>query len=1380
LASVLGAVSTTVPAFGSSDLKPTVVRALKHDTSPAFKDLEGNNESGQHEALVPGRQGTGQTPAPSRAISGDPVLQRAPVRALGPTPAGSFEGMGAGLPGYTVTYFPPDVNGAIGPNHYVQVVNVSVAVFNRTGTVLMAPKLISTLWLGFGGLCETTNGGDPTAVYDRAADRWLISQIAYSGANGTTVPYLNCVAISTTNDPTAAYYRYAFPRATLPDYAKYSVWPDAYYMTDNDQQNGTSFVGAVFAALDRSAMLVGGPATMIVYNVGTGYSSLLSAGQDGPTSPPAGAPGYALALGADMASLNLWRLHADFRTPASSTLTGPFSIPVAPFRQLCNGLFSCVPQASPGSQLASLGDRLMYRASYRNFGDHESLVASHSVDPGLGGSISGGLRWYEVRNPGATPALYQHGTFAPDSNYRWMGSVAMDARGDIGAGYSLSGNMAPSVALTGRLAGDTLGTMPQGETIMVGGTGVQQNIDRWGDYTSMSVDPLDDCTFWYTNQYLSANGAPWRTRVGSFRFPSCTLAGSSIAMTSSPNPSTGGPATLSATVTGAGVTPTGTVQFQDGQTVLGTAPLTAGRATLSASLLGGTRSLAAVYSGDSIYSGSSSPIVTQTVNLPATTTALTASPTATYAAGPITFTATVSGGSGTPTGSVTFFDGSLIIGSAALSARTAGFTTGALAVGGHSVNATYSGDTANGTSTSGTVSVTVSGPSYSLLYSFTGGADNGAPQNGVTQGRDSAFYGVTQLQGTGTYGTIYRFTPAGGLTTLHTIAAAEGGLSRSRLLVGLDGALYGTSIGSSVNSGSIWRITSTGAFSVLRTFNVTNGRDPAGGLVQDSAGTFYGLTVSGGVYDHGTVYAVTPAGVLTTLYSFTGLADGNGPQGALAFGPDGSLYGVTSAGGSRDQGTVFRITTAGVMTTLYSFAGSADGSGPSTGLLLGGDGNFYGTAFSGATGQGTVFRITPAGAMTTLYQFGPGDGTAPIASLVQDSRGTIYGEAYNTGPRGFYPQNGTLFQLMPNGTFVRLRAMDFRTGVNPLGGLTIAQDGNLYGIASSGAAGTWGGIFSLTPPSTPIILTPATLSNFSEGLSSTLTVAQVSGGVAPYSVSINWGDSTTSTSSMPTSGGVSATHAWVEESSPGLPYTVTVTVTDAIAQTATVSDTATVADAALSAGPAVAITGSENLVFSGTVATFSDANAAAPLSDFTATISWGDGTSSAGTVSGTGPYTVTGSHTYLEGGAYATSVAIKDVGGSTLTVSGSAAISDYPLHATGVADDVPSIFSGTVGHLRDDDPTATASEYTVTIDWGDGTSSAGTVIGKNHRFRISGTHTYAAAAAYTVTVSVRDTGGATATATSTLNVTDFRGSGGGPSLTQDDFRSEGQGEGQQA
>jgi hypothetical protein len=247
-----------------------------------------------------------------------------------------------------------------------------------------------------------------------------------------------------------------------------------------------------------------------------------------------------------------------------------------------------------------------------------------------------------------------------------------------------------------------------------------------------------------------------------------------------------------------------------------------------------------------------------------------------------------------------------------------------------------------------------------------------------------------------------------------------------------------------------------------------------------------------------------------------------------------------------------------------------------------------------------------------------------------------------------------------------------------------------------------------------------------------------------------------------------------------LPYTVTVTVTDAIAQTATVSDTATVADAALSAGPAVAITGSENLVFSGTVATFSDANAAAPLSDFTATISWGDGTSSAGTVSGTGPYTVTGSHTYLEGGAYATSVAIKDVGGSTLTVSGSAAISDYPLHATGVADDVPSIFSGTVGHLRDDDPTATASEYTVTIDWGDGTSSAGTVIGKNHPFRISGTHTYAAAAAYTVTVSVRDTGGATATATSTLNVTDFRGSGDGPSLTQDDFRSEGQGEGQQA
>jgi uncharacterized repeat protein (TIGR03803 family) len=834
-----------------------------------------------------------------------------------------------------------------------------------------------------------------------------------------------------------------------------------------------------------------------------------------------------------------------------------------------------------------------------------------------------------------------------------MGSVAMDARGDIAAGYSLSGiNSAPSVVMTGRLAGDTLGTLPRGETVVVTGNGAQTGIDRWGDYTSMAVDPVDDCTFWYTNQYLAANGSfNWRTRVGSLRYPSCTLASSSTALTSSPNPSTGGPVTLTATVIGAGVTPTGTVQFQDGQTILGSATLTAGQATLSVLLPGGTRSLAAVYSGDATYSGSSSPIVTQTVNLPATTTAVTASATATYAASPVTFTATVSGGA--PSGSVTFFDGNLTMGSAPLSAGTASFTTSALAVGSHSVTATYSGDTANGASTSTALSITVSGPNYSLLYSFLAGADGGAPQSGVTQGPDGAFYGVTTLQGSGTYGTIFRFVPAGGLTTLHTFAAAEGGTSRAKVLVGADGALYGTSGNLGNIGGSVWRITTQGAFTLVHVFGGAEGVGPSGGLVQGSTGTFYGATAAGGQYGYGTIYSVTPAGAFTTLYSFTGQADGNGPQGSMVFGPDGSLYGVTLVGGSHGVGTVFRVTTAGILTTLYSFAGAADGSYPVTTLLLGADGNLYGTAAGGTMGRGTIFRISTGGVLTSLYQLSPGDGSGGLSSLVQDSKGNLYGEANRTDPSGGY---GTLFELTPSGTFIRLRAMDFRTGVNPSGGMIIARDGNLYGTASSGGASSWGAIFSLTL-ATPLTLTPATLSNIFEGISSNLVVAQLSGGVAPFTASISWGDGTTSPGSVSSSGAVSGTHGWAEESASGSSYTVTVTVTDSTGQTATVTDMATVADAALTSGPPVFINGFENAHFTGTVATFTDANVGAPLSDFTATITWGDGSTSAGTVSGGGgSYTVTGSHRYHDPGPYPISVAIKDIGGSTVTVTGTATI----------------------------------------------------------------------------------------------------------------------------
>lgn len=880
--------------------------------------------------------------------------------------------------------------------------------------------------------------------------------------------------------------------------------------------------------------------------------------------------------------------------------------------------------------------------------------------------------------------------------------------------------------------------------------------------------------------------------------------------------------------------------------MLGTATLSGGRVSLTVPLLGGTRSLTAVYSGDITYSGSSSATVTQTVNLPATTTALTGSVASSYAGKPVTFTAHVSGAGAPPSGSVTFFDGAFTIGSTTLTAGQAGITTGALAVGAHNITAAYSGDTANAAGSSTTVSVTVSGPNYSLLNAFTGGADGGAPQAGVTQGSDGAFYGVTDLQSTGTYGTIFRFAPIGGLTTLHTFVAADGGLSRSRLLVGADGLLYGTSASSASNSGTVWRISTQGSFSVLYAFNGNDGRDPAGGLVQDSAGTFYGMTISGGQYGCGILFALTPAGALTTLHSFTCGADGNGPAGALVFGPDGNLYGVTQLGGTRNAGTVFRATTAGTLTTLYSFAGSTDGWLPQAGLMLGADGIFYGTSSGGATGRGTIFKITAAGVLTTLYGLSQGDGSEPLSSLVQDSKGTLYGEAFFTDP-GFAGGNGTLFELTPDGTFVRLRAMNFPTGIGPAGGLTIAQDGNLYGTDDQGGASGLGGIFSLALPG-PLVLIPATLSNLSEGADSGMTLAQVSGGAPPYTVSVNWGDGSSTSANVTDNGAVTGTHTWSEESPSASPYTLSVTVSDSIGQTATVTETAAVADAAINSstpgaqnatvgiswagtletftdidpggvvgdytasidwgdgtvqggtiggtnpfsvsgthtfttpgqravtvtftdaggasgsvvisftvvdvplsGSAAAVHSNENGMFKGTVATFSDANGGT-LSNFTATIAWGDGSISSGTLSGNGPFTVKGSHSYREGGTYATSVTINDSDGSTLTVSGNATVSDFGLSATGVNASGKKSFSNAVASLKDMDPTSTAAEFTVTINWGDGTSSAGTVRGTRSPFSVSGSHTYGAAGKYTVTISVRDAGGATAAATSTLTI----------------------------
>ena len=483
---------------------------------------ENRHDVGAPLRAIPAPKGGGQTipmplvrdaPVPSGAA--DPIVQAAPGALLSVAPGLNFEGV-------VPTGAPPDPNGAVGATQFLEWVNTVFSVYDKsTGALELGPAAGRTFWNGFGGPCESNDRGDVIAQYDKAAARWVAMQLV--GGSPTAL----CLAVSTTSDATGTYNRYEFATPDFPDFPKLGVWTDAYYVSANTPAQS-------LCALDRAQMLVGAPASIQCFQITGGFFNFLPADIDGSTLPPAGAPGIFLELGHDSASLNLWKFHVDFASPASSTLTGPVNLPVAPFSQStssCN-LSGCVPQ--PGSTtLLELISGLHYRLGYRNFGSHESLVVSQSV---LVGS-SAGMRWYEIRNPSSTPSVFQQGTYAPDANFRWMGSLAMDHAGDMAMGYSVSSSTVhPSIAYTGRVPTDPLGTMESENTIIVGPAS-QSSFSRWGDYTSMSVDPIDDCTFWYTNEYVKVPNAGDNTRVASFKFPSCASP-TDFAVSASPSTAT--------------------------------------------------------------------------------------------------------------------------------------------------------------------------------------------------------------------------------------------------------------------------------------------------------------------------------------------------------------------------------------------------------------------------------------------------------------------------------------------------------------------------------------------------------------------------------------------------------------------------------------------------------------------------------------------------------------------------------------------------------------------------------------------------------------------------------------------------------------------------
>jgi hypothetical protein len=363
------------------------------------------------------------------------------------------------------------------------------------------------------------------------------------------------MAVSTSADPTGSYYRYDFliDQTIFNDYPHYGVWPDGYYAAF-DMFRGNTFIGSEPVVFNRAAMVAGQPATMIAFPPDRSNHSMLPADLDGTILPPAGEPNiYATVDLNGQAELRFFNFHADWANPTNSTFTPAGAVQVAPFNLPCSAQYGaphlCIPQPGTSVVLDGLADRLMNRLAYRNFGDHQTLVTNHTVDAANGQKdVNAAIRWYEFRSPSGptfVPSLYQQGTYAPDLDSRWMGSVAMDRMGNLAAGYSVSSKTTyPSIRYAGRFASDPLGTLAQGETSLIAGGGSQTGgAGRWGDYSMMAVDPVDDCTFWYTQEYYSVTGERnWRTRIGSFKFPGCT------APTPTPT-STGTPPTRTPTYT---------------------------------------------------------------------------------------------------------------------------------------------------------------------------------------------------------------------------------------------------------------------------------------------------------------------------------------------------------------------------------------------------------------------------------------------------------------------------------------------------------------------------------------------------------------------------------------------------------------------------------------------------------------------------------------------------------------------------------------------------------------------------------------------------------------------------------------------------------------
>src|SRR5437764_423946 len=541
-------------------LTPKFSAAVAFDVSPALRSLapiQRPRTFAPGALLEPRERGEeGPKAHQVKPYSADGALQLLSPKPAIPGPVQTFEGL-SNLDNFSIFGFrvnPPDPNGEVGPNHFVEMINLVFAVYDKAGNLLLGPVDTGSLWAGFAIPDCTDPSGDPVVLYDKFEDRWLLSQFTTSGLSDPTKPFWNCVAVSTTSDPTGTYFRYAFETTSdgvfyFPDYPKYGVWRNSYILTTREFGPTVEYGIGVYA-LERGRMLEGDPNARAVKFFLDGNApgmlplvgdGLLPADVDGNTKPPKDAPAPIVgtqddnaSYGATFDALNIWELSVKWKSTPTASINLKTQLPVAPF----DSIFPCAPTSrdclpQPGItdptqylDILSYRQRPTFRLAYRNFRTYESLVTNQSVEarPGVAGA-----RWYEIRRSGGSYSVYQQGTYAPnDGVHRWMGSIAQDKNGNMALGYSVVNgvDVYPGIRYTGRLAGDPLGQMTLGEGVIINGSGVQTNTNsRWGDYTDMTVDPTDDCTFWYVNEYYQTTQPPpdrnWQTRIASFKLPGC-------------------------------------------------------------------------------------------------------------------------------------------------------------------------------------------------------------------------------------------------------------------------------------------------------------------------------------------------------------------------------------------------------------------------------------------------------------------------------------------------------------------------------------------------------------------------------------------------------------------------------------------------------------------------------------------------------------------------------------------------------------------------------------------------------------------------------------------------------------------------------------------